>query len=118
MILGSFRLNGKSGLLPGCSRGLGAAIALAEAAANVGLHGRSASGEVLCETIRQLGRKSFYTVGEPEDPELCSALVQNTIERSGTIDILRASAGPIPDLNASVFADHSRERTAMREFEQ
>ncbi len=42
MVLESFRLDGKNALVTGSSRGLGAAIAiaLAQAGANVGCHGR------------------------------------------------------------------------------
>ena len=45
MILEAFRLTGKNALVTGSSRGLGAAIAvaLAEAGANVALHGSSVS---------------------------------------------------------------------------
>jgi 2-deoxy-D-gluconate 3-dehydrogenase len=62
MILEAFQLKGKNALVTGSSRGLGAAIAiaLAEAGANVGCHGRSADGKATSETVRQTGRKSFY----------------------------------------------------------
>jgi NAD(P)-dependent dehydrogenase (short-subunit alcohol dehydrogenase family) len=47
MILETFQLKGKNALVTGSSRGLGAAIAiaLAQAGANVGCHGRSADGK-------------------------------------------------------------------------
>ena len=58
MVLESFRLDGKNALVTGSSRGLGAAIAiaLAQAGANVGCHGRSADGKATSEQIRELGR--------------------------------------------------------------
>ena len=61
MILEAFELNGKNALVTGSSRGLGAAIAiaLAQAGANVGCHGRSANGKTTSEAIAQMGRKSF-----------------------------------------------------------
>jgi 2-deoxy-D-gluconate 3-dehydrogenase len=97
MILESFQLNGKNALVTGSSRGLGAAIALAlaQAGANVGLHGRSASGEPGCEAIRQLGRKTFYLPGDVADPKVTSSLVQRTIDEFGSIDILVNNAGMI-----------------------
>jgi 2-dehydro-3-deoxy-D-gluconate 5-dehydrogenase len=93
----SFQLQGKNALVTGSSRGLGAAIALAlaEAGANVGLHGRSEMGEATWEKLRQLGRKSFYLAGDLTKPEVCSALVQRTIEEFGGVDILVNNAGTI-----------------------
>ncbi|MGB6385058.1 MAG: 2-dehydro-3-deoxy-D-gluconate 5-dehydrogenase KduD [Terriglobales bacterium] len=106
MILESFQLNGKNALVTGSSRGLGAAIALAlaQAGANVGLHGRSAGGEAGCETIRQLGRKTFYLAGDVADPKVCEALVQRTIDEFGSIDILINNAGAIRRAPAAEFS--------------
>lgn len=93
----SFRLDGKNALVTGSHRGLGAAIALAlaEAGANVGCHGRSASEGDIRSKIRQLGRESFYMPGDVSDPAICSALVQKTIDEFGSIDILINNAGTI-----------------------
>lgn len=105
MVLESFRLDGKNALVTGSSRGLGAAIAiaLARAGANVGCHGRSAEGQAISETIRQLGRKSFYLAGDLTNPELYSALIGKTIEEFGSIDILVNNAGVIRRAPAAEF---------------
>ncbi len=97
MVLESLQLNGKNALVTGSSRGLGAAIAiaLAQAGANVGCHGRRAGGESTSEQIRQLGRQSFYLAGPMTDPELYSALIGKMIEEFGSIDILVNNAGTI-----------------------
>ena len=97
MILDTFRLDGKNAIVTGSSRGLGAAIALAlaEAGANVGLHGRSQSGESGCEAISKLGRKTFFIAGDAADPHVCSALVSTTVRQFGSIDILVNNAGMI-----------------------
>jgi 2-deoxy-D-gluconate 3-dehydrogenase len=97
MVLETFQLNGKHAVVTGSSRGLGAAIALAlaQAGANVGCHGRKADGNGTSEKIRQLGRKSFYLAGDMSDPELGSALIGKTIEEFGSIDILVNNAGTI-----------------------
>jgi 2-dehydro-3-deoxy-D-gluconate 5-dehydrogenase len=97
MILEAFQLKGKNALVTGSSRGLGAAIAiaLAEAGANVGCHGRSADGKATSETVRQMGRKSFYLAGDMTDADLYPALIGKTVEAFGSIDILVNNAGTI-----------------------
>jgi 2-deoxy-D-gluconate 3-dehydrogenase len=97
MVLESFQLQGKNALVTGSSRGLGAAIAvaLAQAGANVGCHGRRADGNSTSEQIRQLGRKSFYLVGDMASPELPAVLIGKTVEEFGSIDILVNNAGTI-----------------------
>jgi 2-deoxy-D-gluconate 3-dehydrogenase len=97
MILDALRLDGKNALVTGSSRGLGAAIAiaLAEAGANVALHGRSQSGESNCEVIRKLGRKTFFLAGDVADPAVCSTLVHATAREFGSIDILVNNAAAI-----------------------
>ena len=106
MILDSFRLDGKNALVTGSSRGLGAAIALAlaEAGANVGLHGRSPAANKACDRIRSLGRKSFYLAGDVAEAEVCSTLIRTTIEEFGSIDILVNNAGMIRRAPAAEYA--------------
>jgi NAD(P)-dependent dehydrogenase (short-subunit alcohol dehydrogenase family) len=105
MVLESFQLNGKNALVTGSSRGLGAAIAiaLAQAGANVGCHGRSADGKTISERIRQLGRKSFYLAGDMASPDFHTALIGKTIEDLGSIDILVNNAGTIRRAPAAEF---------------
>ena len=97
MILESFRLDGKNAVVTGSTRGLGAAIAvaLAEAGANVGIHGRSSVADESCAKIRQLGKKSFYFGADLADHQACSDLIRKTIDVFGSIDILVNNAGMI-----------------------
>jgi 2-deoxy-D-gluconate 3-dehydrogenase len=97
MILDSFNLNGKNALVTGSTRGLGAAIAiaLAEAGANVAVHGRSGKGEETCSAIRKLGRRALPLAGDVADPEVCASLVRDSIEGLGSLDILVNNAGMI-----------------------
>jgi 2-deoxy-D-gluconate 3-dehydrogenase len=97
MILEAFELKGKNALVTGSSRGLGAtiAIALAQAGANVGCHGRSAEGKATSQTIAQMGKKSFYLAGDMSDTKFHPALIGRTVEEFGSIDILVNNAGMI-----------------------
>jgi 2-dehydro-3-deoxy-D-gluconate 5-dehydrogenase len=106
MILESFQLKDKNALVTGSSRGLGAAIAIAfaEAGANVGCHGRSAEGSATSETIRKMGRKSFYLAGEMSDPKLYPALIEKTVAEFGSIDILVNNAGMIRRAPAAEYS--------------
>ena len=63
MILETFQLKGKNALVTGSSRGLGAAIAiaLAQAGANVGCHGRSADGKATSETFARWEGNRFIS---------------------------------------------------------
>ncbi|HMR48635.1 MAG TPA: 2-dehydro-3-deoxy-D-gluconate 5-dehydrogenase KduD [Arachnia sp.] len=98
MILDSFRLDGKVALVTGTSRGLGqaAALALAEAGADVALLDRSAPTETIA-LLEDLGRAPLsqqldFATAMPEELE---AAVQAVVDRFGHIDILVNNAGVI-----------------------
>ena len=105
MILDLFRLDGKSALVTGSQMGLGAAIAmaLAEAGANVGCHGLTPEPNDVCQQICRLGRKTFFQHGDVAEPEVCSRLIQRTVEEFGAIDILVNNAGTIRRAPAADF---------------
>ena len=97
MILEAFHLKGKNALVTGSSRGLGAAIAiaLAQAGANVGCHGRSADGKATSETDPQIGKEFFLSGRRHVRSEAYPALIGKTVEEFGSIDILVNNAGTI-----------------------
>jgi len=102
----SFNLTGKNALVTGSTRGLGAAIAiaLAEAGANVAVHGRSSSGEGTCSSVSQRGRQTFFISGDIADASFCSTLVEKTIAEFGTLDILINNAGTIRRAPAAEYS--------------
>ena len=97
MILEKFKLNGSNALITGSRAGIGAAIgiALAEAGANVALHGRKTPPEETAATARATGQKVVTLAGELTDPSVCQALVDATVSELGSIDILVNNAGII-----------------------
>jgi len=97
LILDQFNLKGKTALVTGSSRGLGAgiAIAMAEAGANVAIHGSSAVPEATQKKLADLGAKPLSLVGDVGDKAVCAMLVAETIAHFGAIDILVNNAGTI-----------------------
>ena len=92
-----FSLEGRVALVTGASRGLGAGIAagLAEAGADVAVHGNTHSSEATCARIRALGRRALPLVGDLADPTVPDGLVAETIKGLGTLDVLINNAGTI-----------------------
>jgi gluconate 5-dehydrogenase len=107
-----FDLTGRSALITGGSRGLGLAIAeaLASSGANVMLAGRdanqaAASAEMIAKTY---GRRAIsFATDVTRQPEV-EALIAETVEAFGRLDILINSAGinirgPIEQLSLETF---------------
>ncbi|MBI3646466.1 MAG: 2-dehydro-3-deoxy-D-gluconate 5-dehydrogenase KduD [Acidobacteriales bacterium] len=105
-MLEAFRLTGKSALVTGSRKGLGAgiALALAQAGANVGCHGRSADPGSICDAVRSCGRKSFYVSGDVTDPAVCARLIETAAAEFGALDILVNNAGMIRRAPAVEFS--------------
>lgn len=108
MILERFNLKGKTALVTGSSRGLGAgiAIALAEAGANVALHGSRAVSKDTQQVLGKLRANHFAVIGDVSDASVCSRLIEQVVQHFGTIDILVNNAGIIRRAPA---AEHSEE---------
>jgi 2-deoxy-D-gluconate 3-dehydrogenase len=108
VILERFSLKGKAALVTGSSRGLGAgiAMALAEAGANVAIHGSRTVPEVTQQMLSKVGANQFAVVGDVSDASVCSLLIEQVVQHFGTIDILVNNAGTIRRAPA---VEHSEE---------
>jgi 2-deoxy-D-gluconate 3-dehydrogenase len=108
LILEKFNLKGKTALVTGSSRGLGAgiAVALAEAGANVAVHGSANAPEATRKLVEKVGVECIGLTGDVGDAAVCARLVEETVQHFGTIDILVNNAGIIRRAPA---VDHSEE---------
>lgn len=98
MILDSFRLDGRVALVTGSSRGLGqgAAVALAEAGADIALIDRGAPDETIA-AVEALGRRVHSVrrdLGHAAPADLAAA-VDEVVAELGRLDILVNNAGTI-----------------------
>ena len=95
-VLESFSLAGRTALVTGATRGLGRAFAraLAEAGADVVVHGRdAAAAEEVRREIQSLGRAAHVVLGELTSRASVDEVVDEAISRAGTIDVLVNNAG-------------------------
>ena len=98
MILDQFSLKDKTALVTGSSRGLGAgiALALAEAGAQVAVHGSRAVPVATEQMMRKAaGSTPFSVVGDVSKADVCARLIDEVVAHFGRIDILVNNAGTI-----------------------
>jgi 2-deoxy-D-gluconate 3-dehydrogenase len=98
MILDQFSLKDKTALVTGSSRGLGAgiALALAEAGAQVAVHGSRAVPVATEQMMRKAaGSTPFSVVGDVSKADVCARLIDEVVAHFGGIDILVNNAGTI-----------------------
>jgi 2-deoxy-D-gluconate 3-dehydrogenase len=96
MILDAFSLKGKNALVTGSRTGLGAAMAigLAEAGANVMVHGSKEAGiQEMAAAVRSHGVKAAHIIADLADPSSPQRLIDFTVSEFGSIDILINNAG-------------------------
>jgi NAD(P)-dependent dehydrogenase (short-subunit alcohol dehydrogenase family) len=90
------RFEGKTVLVTGSTRGIGAGVAkrfAAEGAAVV-VTGRSIeSGEAVVDSIRDAGGEARFVQADMRDPDDIEALVEATVEEYGGLDVLVNNAG-------------------------
>jgi 2-dehydro-3-deoxy-D-gluconate 5-dehydrogenase len=110
--LDAFKLNGCVALVTGASAGLGAemAVALADAGADVAVHGNSRSPFKTCARIEALGRRAAAVTGDLADRAVSGRLVDEVVSAFGRLDILVNNAGLIRRAPAERYSDEDWDR--------
>jgi NAD(P)-dependent dehydrogenase (short-subunit alcohol dehydrogenase family) len=99
MILDKFRLDGKTALVTGASRGIGRAIAIAyaEAGADVVLVSRNEGAlRETAEAVERVGRRAMVAPAHCGQPAEIATLAERVRRECGGIDILVNNAGTNP----------------------
>jgi 2-dehydro-3-deoxy-D-gluconate 5-dehydrogenase len=108
MILDKFKLDGKVALVTGAASGLGqaAAVALAEAGADVAVHCRTeGQADETCRIISGLDRRAFPVYGDMADKSAPKRVVEAAVSEFGRLDILINNAGTIRRTPAVDFSE-------------
>jgi NAD(P)-dependent dehydrogenase (short-subunit alcohol dehydrogenase family) len=95
-VLDRFRLDNKVAIVTGASSGLGVgfALALAEAGADVALAARRVDRlATVAASVEAAGRRAITRATDVSRPEDCTALVEATMEAFGGVDVLVNNAG-------------------------
>jgi NAD(P)-dependent dehydrogenase (short-subunit alcohol dehydrogenase family) len=96
-VIDRFRLDGKTAIITGGNRGIGRGIseAFAEAGANVVIANRDAAGGVAAaeEIAEQTGAATLAVQTDITEESEAKELVDATVERFGTVDVLVNNAG-------------------------
>ncbi|MGI2328703.1 SDR family oxidoreductase [Planococcus sp. YIM B11945] len=110
-VMDLFRLDGKTAIVTGGGRGLGAQIAegFAEAGANVVVCSRKVEAcQKMSDKLKEMGVGSLAIACDVTNPEDVKNVVQKTIEEFGTVDILVNNSGatwgaPVIDMPLEAF---------------
>ena len=106
MILDLFKLNGKSAIVTGASRGIGEAmaLALAEAGADIALVGRS-DLEPVQKKIEALGRRAVCVNADLAKMDAIGTVMDAALKAFGKVDILVNNAGIVRRADILEFSE-------------
>jgi len=102
------RLDGKTALVTGGSRGIGKGIARAYAEAGAKVMIASRKAEALADAAAEIGNGCQWVVANTGDPAQAEAALTATIERFGSLDVLVNNAAANPYAGRTIDVDLPR----------
>lgn len=90
------RMQGKAAIVTGSTKGIGLGIArvFAQEGAMITVVSRGERGEETAEELRQLGAAdAFFVATDVRDSQMIQAMIAQTVERFGRLDVLVNNAG-------------------------
>jgi NAD(P)-dependent dehydrogenase (short-subunit alcohol dehydrogenase family) len=110
------RLAGKTLLVTGCARGMGAAAArraAREGANIVGVDWIADQGAAVIADIAKAGGKAVFLAGDVGDPAVCDRMVALAVERFGSLDLALNNAGVMDGVFSGDPIDLERQRNLV-----
>jgi NAD(P)-dependent dehydrogenase (short-subunit alcohol dehydrogenase family) len=107
------RFKGKTLLVTGCARGLGAAAALRaarEGASVVGVDWIEDLGRATIERIRSRGGQATFLHGDIAESAVCERMVRIAVENYGKLDMALNNAGVMDGVFSGDAPDYARQR--------
>ncbi|MEF8789528.1 MAG: glucose 1-dehydrogenase [Haloarculaceae archaeon] len=113
------RFGGRTAIVTGSTRGIGAAVArrLAGEGASVVVSGRTAAaGEAVAGAIREAGGEASFVRTDMRDPDDVEALVAETVDRYGGVDVLVNNAAVETNTGAGEATREDWDRVVETDF--
>src|SRR5829696_2884477 len=104
-------LTGKTVLITGAARGIGAALARQAAARGARVALAGLEPELLARVADELGPEHLWIECDVTDPDALKAAVQRTVDTTGGLDVVVANAGIAPLTTVMTSSAHPLSRT-------
>jgi NAD(P)-dependent dehydrogenase (short-subunit alcohol dehydrogenase family) len=104
-------LAGRSVLITGAARGIGAALARKAAARGARISLVGLEPELLAAVADELGPEHLWVEADVTDPDALKAAVTRTVETFGGLDVVVANAGIAPLTTVATSSAHALSRT-------
>jgi NAD(P)-dependent dehydrogenase (short-subunit alcohol dehydrogenase family) len=107
------RLKGKTLIVTGCARGMGAAAAIRaarEGANIVGVDWIQDLGNAVIDQIKAAGGKATFIHGDISETAVCERMVRAAVETYGRLDLALNNAGVMDGVYSGEAPDYARQR--------
>lgn len=110
------RFKGKTLIVTGCARGMGAAAATRaarEGANVVGVDWIEGLGRETIEQIASAGGRAVFVPGDVGDPAVCDRMVKAAVDNFGGLDLALNNAGVMDGVHSGDSIDYERQKSLI-----